>query len=279
MDFLSHPVAFDQPALEPDFAAHWADRLYPLFAQYFRAQVRGLHHLPQGPFVGAGLHGGGPFSADAALLMARLHRERRATPHLTLVHPLVLDTALPPYRHFLRRVGCLTANATAAADLLRQGYSLMIYPGGELDAYKPWSQRHHVYFAGRKGYIRVALRAQAPIVPVVSIGGHELTVVLANNRKLLEGIPWLRKQHLHVWPVQLLFPVGLWVGFPVPPYVPLPAKIEIQILAPEPTDGYGPDAADDPAVVDALDLRIRQRMQHALDVATKGRVPFLGWRR
>ena len=61
--------------------------------------------------------------------------------------------------------------------------SPIVFPGGDHDAYRPTRQSAVVDFAGRTGYVRSALEAGVPIVPVVSIGGQESQLYLARGER------------------------------------------------------------------------------------------------
>ena len=57
--------------------------------------------------------------------------------------------------------------------MLASGAVTIVFPGGDYDIVPPDSQTNVIDFDGRTGYVRTALEADVPIVPVVSIGGQE----------------------------------------------------------------------------------------------------------
>jgi len=105
---------------------------------------------------------------------------------------------------------------------------------------------------------------------MVSIGGQETQLFLTRGTGLAKRLG-LGRLRVGVLPISIGFPFGLSVF--VPPNVPLPAKIVMQVL--EPIDivrqfGEHPD-------VDAVDRHVRSVMQDALDeLGRQRRFPFLG---
>ena len=75
--------------------------------------------------------------------------------------------------------------ATRPAEaLLEGGNILIVYPGGDHEVFRPWSERNRIDFGGRRGLVRLALRQQVPMVPAVSIGAHETLVVLTRGESV-----------------------------------------------------------------------------------------------
>lgn len=145
-----------------------------------------------------------------------------------------------------------------------------MFPGGDYDSYRPTLTANKVDFAGRTGYVRTALEADVPIVPVVSIGAQETQMFLARGDSIARRIG-LTRARMEILPVSIGFPFGLSVIFP--PNLPLPSKIVTQVL--EPIDIVA-RFGDDPDI-DEVDQYVRATMQTALDeLARKRRFPVLG---
>jgi 1-acyl-sn-glycerol-3-phosphate acyltransferase len=171
---------------------------------------------------------------------------------------------------WLRRAGVIEASRENAAKALRDGAVVLVFPGGDYDAYRPTLTENVIDFAGRTGYVRTAMETGVPIVPVVSIGGQETQLFLARGDSIAKrlGLQRLRAQIL---PISVGFPFGLSVFFP--PNVPLPAKIVTRVL--DPID-IAAEFGDDPDI-DQVDLHVRAVMQKALDeLASERRFPVLG---
>ncbi|WP_319592567.1 hypothetical protein [Zarconia navalis] len=130
------------------------------------------------------------------------------------------------------------------------------------------SQRHKIELAGRKGFIKLALRENVPIVPIVSTGAHDTLFVLSDIYPLMRqlhewGMPWLFDLDPQVFPIYLGLPWGVGVG-PIP-NLPLPVQIRTRVCAPIVFDRSGRKAASDRAYVDECYHLVQGRMQSELD--------------
>jgi 1-acyl-sn-glycerol-3-phosphate acyltransferase len=163
----------------------------------------------------------------------------------------------------MAKAGALEAGHGNAEAALGQGGIVVVYPGGDHEAFRPWKDRNRIDFAGRNGFIRLALRQQVPIVPSVSIGAHETLIVLARGEGLARFLPHLRAFRIKTQPVILGPPWGISFGLPT---FPLRAQVTVQ-LGPvlDLRDRYGPDAADDDETVAALYDEVVSTMQATLD--------------
>jgi len=137
-----------------------------------------------------------------------------------------------------------------------------VYPGGDLEACRPWVQRNKIDFAGRKGFVRLALRCGVPVVPVVAHGGHHAVVVLTRGDRLARAAG-LRTLRINVFPLLAGFPFGV-TSILAPP-LPMAAHLTLEFLPALDWTGYGRGAADDPRIVSACYEDITGRLQAALD--------------
>ena len=105
------------------------------------------------------------------------------------LHSLGFDFTfgLPGVGTLARRLGAVPANHTNGARLLEQDGSVMVYPGGDEDNYRPWTERHRVDLHGRTGFVRLALRQQVPVVPLVAHGSPDAIFVLSRGDALRAG--------------------------------------------------------------------------------------------
>ena len=78
----------------------------------------------------------------------------------------------------MRRIGVIHASRENAAKALRSSGVVLVFPGGDYDAYRSTFAQNRIDFHGRKGYVRTAIEAGVPIVPAVSIGGQETQLFL-----------------------------------------------------------------------------------------------------
>ena len=127
-------------------------------------------------------------------------------------------------------------------------------------------------FDGRKGFLRLALKHDVPLVPVVSVGGQETALFLTRGEGLAKLLRLDRMFRLKVLPISLALPWGVNVGDMLG-HVPLPAKITIDVL--DPIDlraefGEEPD-------LNEVYAEVLGRMQVALTaLQSKRSLPVLG---
>lgn len=245
------------------------------FGRYwFRAEVEGVEHVPtEGPALLVGNHNGGFLVTDTYLTIAAIEeRQGSARAVRPLAHDFVFDD--PVLRGYAQRFGAIRAGHAPARRAFSRGDLVLVYPGGDLDTFRPFSQRNHIELGDRLGFVRLALRAQVPIVPVVSAGTHEQLIVLSRGDRLarLLLMPWWARTE--VCPIALSLPWGLTSAFL--PYIPLPAQTTIAFGPPLAWPRLGPEAADDEEVVRVCRDQVRSAMQRLLDGITRGRLPFVG---
>ena len=170
----------------------------------------------------------------------------------------------------------LRAGHESALHAFAAGGCLLVYPGSDLDTYRPFRDRGKMVLGGRKGFLKLALRAGVPIVPVVSAGTHEQYIVLTRGDRLA------RLLHAHAWartevlPIVLAIPWGITLGFV--PYLPLPAQTSISFGAPLRWPEHRPADADRPDVLDGCYREVEQQMQSMLDGLCDGRRFLVGQR-
>ncbi|MBW2526104.1 MAG: acyltransferase family protein [Deltaproteobacteria bacterium] len=245
-----------------------ADRLRGPIAWYFRPDIRGLDAVPDGPCLFVGNHNGGMLMPDMFILGLALY-DRFGLEGLPwgLTHRLALR--IPWLGTTLLRLGTVRGTSQNGLRLLRAGRRALVYPGGELDSMRSYRERKQVVFGHRRGYVRLALRADVPIVPVVTAGAHETLVVLSNGRWLARQLGLDKRYNLFAFPLTLSIPWGLWLGVP-PPHVPLRTRIRMQLLPPIRFDRAGEEAAQDRAYVEACHRRVHGLMQQTLERLAEG---------
>ncbi len=239
----------------------------PALRAYHRCEVRGLDRVPAGPALVVSNHSGGLFALDTVIFAAEFYaRFGYERPVLTLSHDMLLSG---PQGSVLRRAGFIPANRASAKAGLAAGGVVVVFPGGDYDAYRPTAARNTIDFAGRMGYVRTAIEAGVPIVPMVSIGGQETQIYVSRGAGLARLLRVDRAMRVKIVPISLGFPFGLSV---LPVNVPLPSKITTLVLDPIDLSSFGP--VPDPADVDC---HVRTVMQEALDgLAARRRFPVLG---
>jgi 1-acyl-sn-glycerol-3-phosphate acyltransferase len=241
----------------------------PLIKGYHRAEVRGLDDFPPGGALVVGNHSGGIFPMDVPVFATGFYEKfGYARPVYTLSHDLIFTG---PTADFFRKTGFIPASHENADEALRTGGVVVVFPGGDYDAYRPTLAENKIDFDGRAGYVRAALNAGVPIVPTVSIGGQQAQLFLTRGEWLAKAVRLDKLMRVKILPITFGFPFGLSAVLPV--NVPLPTKIVTQVLAPiDIVAQFGEDPD-----VDEVDAYVRHVMQRALDeLARERRIPVLG---
>ncbi len=239
------------------------------YRYYFRVKTDGWHHIrAKGNVLLVGSHNGGLAAPDMVMMMYDWFRRfGTMRPVYGLMHPNAWKMN-PKLAQLAVKTGAIVAHPKMAIAALQKGASLLVYPGGAQDVFRPHSQRHKIHLAGRKGFIKLALREKVPIVPVISQGAHDTLIVLGDcyeqAKQLHEwGMPWLLNLDPEVFPIYLGLPWILAIG-PLPNF-PLPVQIHTRVCAPILFKHYGRDAAGDRDYVDACYDLVCTRMQRELD--------------
>jgi 1-acyl-sn-glycerol-3-phosphate acyltransferase len=255
-------VHLQQPVqqFDPEFMRKLVPKM-ETFASYFSAEVRGMDRVPQSPVLLIGNHSGGIITPDTSAVYATWYRTRGFDDPLM---GLAFDGiyGVPGWRELMRKIGQMPASMDNAKAALVDGNSVLLYPGGSYEVFRPWKDRNRIMFKGRKGFIRLALEAGVPIVPVVGHGGHETTIVLTRGERFVKLLS-LDKVRMDGAP--LLFQLPWGISSAGLPGVPLPAKITMQVCEPLDWSRFGPEDADDPAVLEQCYEEITSIMQTTLD--------------
>lgn len=238
------------------------------YQHYFRVQTDGWQHIPDGKVLLVGSHNGGLSTPDMVMMLYDWFRYQGfERPIYGLMHPTVWKMS-PPMAQLAVKVGAVQAHPRMAIAALHHGASVLVYPGGAQDVFRPFSQRHQIYFAGRKGFIKLAIREHVPIVPAISVGSHETLLVMTDCYEQIKflhdlGMPWLFDVDPVVFPIYLGLPWG--VAFGPLPHLPIPLTIHTRICEPIVLERYGPIAARDRDYVDYCYDLVVNKMQADLD--------------
>jgi 1-acyl-sn-glycerol-3-phosphate acyltransferase len=259
-------------AWDPDYIRKTLPTLRLMSDVYHRADVRDLRNVPkEGPVLLVGNHSGGTLIADTFVFaqafydhfgpLRRFHQ---------LAHDLVFK--LPGARVSLSRYGTVPASPENMRRALDRGAALLVYPGGDHETYRPSWESAEIDFAGRTGFVRLALERGTPIVPIVAIGGQETALFLGQGREIAKLLQLNRLLRVKVFPAQLGPPFGLTI-LDLPGRIPLPAKITVRAL---PKIDLEKRLGRDPDVEDAYEL-VTATMQRALGkLAEERRLPLVG---
>jgi 1-acyl-sn-glycerol-3-phosphate acyltransferase len=240
---------------------------------WFRMEMDGWDNLPKSPVLLVGIHSGAPFVWDAWTVgvqwWRRFGQERplHGTAHDALM-------AIPVIGRYFRAMGVLPAAPDSIATALADGRDVAVWPGGEVDSLRPWRERDRANLAGRKGFVKMAIRAGVPIVPIATVGGADAMPVLMRGDGLSRALRLDKVLRLKVFPLAISLPWGIAPA--ALPQLPLPAKIRTRFMPAVEVD-TNPDRADDGDYVDQVYDEVQASIQRGMDaLARKRALPLFG---
>jgi 1-acyl-sn-glycerol-3-phosphate acyltransferase len=245
----------------------------PLMDYWFRMEMEGWDRLPEPPALFIGIHSGAPFVWDAWTVGVQWWRhfgdERilHGTAHDALM-------AAPLIGRYFRAMGVLPAAPDSIASALAAGHDVALWPGGEVDSLRPWKDRDKAVLGGRTGFIRMAINAGVPIVPIATVGGPDSMPVLTRGRGLAKALQLDKVARLKVLPFAISAPWGIAPA--MLPEIPLPTKIRTAFQEPIKL-ARDPKKAKDDDYVDRKYEEVRKSIQGGMDeLARRRRLPVFG---
>jgi 1-acyl-sn-glycerol-3-phosphate acyltransferase len=223
-----------------------------LYRTWWRVTTIGLEHVPADGGVLLVANQSGVLPWDSAMIATAI-LEEHTTPRIARTLHQRWMSAIPVLAPALAALGQVPALPENARRLLQEGEIVSVFPEGPRGAAKLFRDRYKLAGFDAAEFVQAALRANAPIIPLVVIGAEETYPVLANLDRVarLIGLPYLPITPLFPW----LGPLGL---------IPLPSKWTIVFDAPLDTSGLDATAADDPAIVARLAEALRLRVEALL---------------
>jgi 1-acyl-sn-glycerol-3-phosphate acyltransferase len=240
-------------ARDPDLIAAVLPYARWLNRHYLRLRTEGFDQLPPGPCLYVANHNGGIAGPDVLCTMVSLLDA--GGPLYALAHDFAMQQ-VPAFGRLVQRFGALRATPANALRALRSGARVLVYPGGEIDAFRASHRRNEIVLGARTGFVRVAQQAGVPIVPIVAHGAHRSAYIFHEGQRLAQFLRtrhWARVERV---PLAFALPWGFVAG-PWLPYLPLPFPIQLRALPPIEAP---PDR--DPS---RLREQVRAAMQAALD--------------
>jgi 1-acyl-sn-glycerol-3-phosphate acyltransferase len=260
---------------DEQFVRYFQDPVWNFLCDhYFRLDIDGWHRIPDQPSLLIGIHSGGSLTMDAWTLVHAWYRhfEGRRILHGT-AHDVLM--AAPLLGDYFKAVGVIPASRAGVTAALAGGHDVVVWPGGEQDAMRNWRLRDKAVLAGRKGFVRQAIRSGVPIVPVATVGGHDTVFVLSEGRFLARWTGLGKRLRGATMPIIAGFPFPLAIEV-LPAHLPLPAKIRTEFLDPIHVD-TDPARADDTEYVDKIYDEVEGAIQAGMDRLAKRRsFPVLG---
>jgi 1-acyl-sn-glycerol-3-phosphate acyltransferase len=257
---LSRALYFAWHSEEVDefgYDRRFTETLRPLFeflyTVWWRVEAAGVENVPaKGPGLIVSNHSG-VLPWDGMMVKLAVRHEHPARRECRML-ALDMFALLPFLAPLLAKNGEVRANQENGERLLRKGELVGVFPEGVKGVGKYFKHRYRLARFGRGGFVRLALRAGAPIIPCAVVGAEEIHPVVAKadwvGRPL--GFPY--------FPITPTFPALGPLGV-----IPLPTKWSIDFADPMPTTEYGPEAAEDPILVNRLSEQVRSTIQTMID--------------
>lgn len=255
-DLYSRHARGDYETDEFGFDREWTESLLPffqwLYESYWRVEASGIGNVPGSGRALLVSNHAGVLPWDGAMIKVAILSHHPQPRHARALVASWFFT-LPVLSWFLRRTGQTVGHPEDTDRLLAQDELVLVFPEGVKGTGKPFSERYRLRRFGRGGFIRAAIRAQAPIIPISVVGSEEIYPMLADLRPLAQmtGFPY--------FPVTLTWPHMGPLGF-----IPLPSKWLMRFHTPVRTDLMSPEDADDQALVLTLSDQVRDTIQDGL---------------
>jgi 1-acyl-sn-glycerol-3-phosphate acyltransferase len=225
------------------------------YRYWFRVEVEGIENVPADGGALLVSNHSGALPPDAPMIMQALRREHPASRALYMLGEHWFK-GYPGVGMLTNKLGLVAAHPANAQRLLHdEGRLVLVFPEGQKGTRKLFWQRYRLRRFGRGGFVKTALRAGVPIVPVAVIGAEEAMPIFAH-------VPLLQRlTGLIYFPINHAFPhFGLAAGL-----MYLPAKFKIRFLEPIQLSDHEPGEAEDLELVQSLAEDVRERIQTEVD--------------
>jgi len=225
------------------------------YRYWFRVEAEGVENVPtDGGALLVGNHSGA-LPPDGPMIMQAIRNETAGSRPLYMLGEHWFK-GFPMVSALVNKIGVIPAHPANAQRLLAdEGRLALVFPEGMKGSSKVLWQRYRLRRFGRGGFVRTALRAQVPIVPVALVGGEEAMPIFAHLRTLerLTGLIYAPLNHAfpHFGPLAAL--------------MYMPAKFKIRFLEPIDIPALPEDTLEDAAAVQTIAEDIRARIQLSLD--------------
>ncbi|HLB59220.1 MAG TPA: lysophospholipid acyltransferase family protein [Bdellovibrionota bacterium] len=211
-----------------------------LMEKYFRIVVEGMENIPR---FGKGLivaNHSGFTGFDAVMIGYEIFKQKHR-----IIRPLVHNLWFTEqFKVMATNVGFVEASKEAGIEILNKNRLSLLFPEGEEGNFKPFPKRYQLQ-EFKRGFVRMTMETQAPIIPAYVIGAEESNITLSQLS--------LAKQLFG-----RLIPIPLNV-------VPLPAKWKIGFLPPIDMSSYTKEDTSNKELVHKIANDVQNRIQQKID--------------
>jgi 1-acyl-sn-glycerol-3-phosphate acyltransferase len=239
------------------------DKMRPLqeflFYSWWRVEMNGLENIPATGRVLLVSNHSGTLPFDGAMVkfgVRELHPQHRIL--RALMHDMF--NSLPLLGPVLSKMGCVRACPENGVKLLEREHATLVFPEGAKGTGKYFRDRYKLERFGRGGFVQLAARTHAPIVPLAVVGAEEIYPIIQNSTLIarLLGLPY--------FPITPAFP---WLG--LLGFIPLPSKWYIEFGRPITFDHLSPQELEDDFLMDQLGNEVRLTVQQIINERLKRR--------
>ena len=255
----------DDWGFDPEFLETVRPFFEFMYRRYWRVEPNGLENIPYEGRALLVVNHSGQLPWDGSMVGMAVLTDHPAQRLVRTLYASWFPT-LPVFSAMFVKLGQALATVDNGARLLEQDELVAVFPEGYKGVGKLFSERYRLARFGRGGFVKMALRAGAPIIPVSVVGAEETYISLAKSPTLakLIGFPY--------FPISPTWP---WLG--LLGFIPLPTKWYIDFGEPIPVDNYGPEAANNLVLVSQLTDQVRNIVQEMIyERLSKRASVFLG---
>lgn len=223
-----------------------------MYGTYWRVQTSGMENIPDEGRALLVCNHSGQLPWDGAMVGTAVYNEHPAQRLVRTLYATWFPT-LPFFSALFTKLGQVLATEENGVRLLNKDELVAVFPEGYKGVGKLYKERYRLARFGRGGFVRMALKTGAPMIPVSVVGAEETYISLAKSDFIARmiGFPY--------------FPISItWPWFGLLGFVPMPTKWYIDFGEPIPTDTYGPGAANNMVLVSQLTDQARNVVQNMI---------------
>ncbi|MBT4761345.1 MAG: acyltransferase family protein [Bdellovibrionaceae bacterium] len=217
-----------------------------LMDKYFRLDIEGLENIPKHDAALICPNHSGFAGFDAMVLTHEIFKNSHRIPRV-MTHKLWFASRFTATH--ASKMGYVEATTQNGLNELRNNHLLILFPEGEHGNFKATFEAYKLQ-EFKRGFVRMALKTGAPIIPTVVIGAEETNI----NLKKLDFGKFINN---------LILPLPFNI-------VPLPVKWKLKFLEPIYLN-HPPSAANNADIVHEISMEVRQKLQDAIELEIENR--------
>jgi len=242
----------DEWGFDPGFVQAVTPFIEFMYDTYFRVETTGIENIPEEGRAMLVSNHSGVLPWDSVMIAAAVYKEH---PSQRLVRNLFATwfVSLPFFANLFIKLGQILANEDNGIRLLEQEQLIAVYPEGTKGVGKLFKDRYRLARFGRGGFVRMALKTGAMMIPVSVVGAEEIYISIAKSQFIADLIKF------PFFPISLRWPLLGPLAF-----IPFPTKWYIDFGEPIHTDHYDGNSENNLALVSELSDQVRNIIQEML---------------